>query len=114
VRVYSSLLRIDCLTINITSADAPAVLERIERLMSEVNQDQVKLDADVSGMADAFATVVAELKAQAAAHGAPLDFTNADNLLRSMQTEATSDAPPAPPAPAPDPAPVDQPPAPSA
>lgn len=68
-------------------------------IMSDVNANQTHLDTDITALTANFATVIAELKAQAAA-GAPLDFTAADALVASEAAEATADAPPAP-APAP-------------
>jgi len=73
-----------------------ARLEEIGDIMTEINADQAHLDADVKAETDAFATVIAELKAQHAA-GAPLDFTAADKFLASVQGEAVADAPPTPP-----------------
>lgn len=93
-------------------------LENVERLMTEANAEQTHLDTDVQSLTAAIAQEVAELKAQAAAAGAALDFTKLDALVASTQADATADAPPAPaPAPAPEPAPAPAPepaPAPSA
>lgn len=69
-----------------------------------MTSNQEHLDQVVQDLQASFAQVVQELKAQASA-GQPLDFTKADALVASVQSEATADAPPAPsPAPA-DPAP---------
>lgn len=63
--------------------------------MTEISSDQTHLDQDITGMQAAFQSVVDELKAQANT-GQPLDFTKADALLASMQSEATADATAAP------------------
>lgn len=81
--------------------------------MTAINQGQTHLDQDVQSLTDGFAKVVEELKAQAAA-GQPLDFTKADALVSSVQTEATADAAPSPspspsPSPTPDPSPAPSP-----
>lgn len=57
-------------------------------------ENQAHLDQDVQAIGTAVATIISELKAQAAA-GQPLDFTAADALVASTQGEATADAPPA-------------------
>jgi hypothetical protein len=79
----------------------------LEETVTSLSADQSHLDADVSELGASFAQVVEELKAQHAA-GTPLDFTNADKLVASVQGEAKADAPAAPAAS------VEQPPAPAA
>jgi hypothetical protein len=68
----------------------------MEKLMTEANADQAHLDLDVRELGQQFAIVVAELKAQAANAGTPLNFTNADALVATVTGEATADAPPVP------------------
>jgi hypothetical protein len=70
----------------------------LEETVTSLSADQSHLDADVSELGASFAQVVEELKAQHAA-GTPLDFTNADKLVASVQGEAKADAPAAPAAP---------------
>jgi hypothetical protein len=72
------------------------VYHQITRRLDRIVTNQEHLDADISGLKTAMATVIAELKAQPGA-GA-LDFTAADQLLADTQAEAATDAPPAPPA----------------
>jgi hypothetical protein len=67
----------------------------LEETVTSLSADQSHLDADVSELGASFAQVVEELKAQHAA-GTPLDFTNADKLVASVQGEAKADAPAAP------------------
>ena len=78
-------------------------LNRMEKIMSEVSNNQAKLDADVSAETAAVTqlgteleTEVAALKAQLAA-GEALDFTALDALVASTQAEAAADAPVEPP-----------------
>lgn len=68
-------------------------LHRIEHIMTEVTANQAHLDTDIAAITDSFATVIAELKAAAAA-GTPLDFAAADALVAAVQAEAAADAPP--------------------
>lgn len=87
-----------CDLLTATEFNTQLLLEIKEIAMTE-STDQQHLDADVDAMKTAFATVIAELKAQNAA-GQPLDFTAADALVTTEQTEATADAPAAPVVPA--------------
>lgn len=81
-------------------------IQHLEEREQQMSSDQSHLDTDVSELQAGFASVVAELKAQAAA-GQPLDFTNADALVGTVQAEASADAPAAPAAPPADAPPAD-------
>lgn len=71
-------------------------LRHIQNLLTTMATDQQTLDNDVQAIADSFATVVYELKLQAANAGASLNFSKLDALVASIKAEADSDAPPTP------------------
>ena len=71
------------------------LLEELTEKVQTVSENQAHLDQDVAGIATAFATAIAELKAQIAAGATPeqLDFAAADALVATVQGEADADAP---------------------
>lgn len=84
--------------------DAPAIahllhhLHRIERQMTEINENQAHLDADVASLGQATASIETEISnlKQAVANGQPVDFTGLDAALGTLQGIAPSAPAPAP------------------
>jgi hypothetical protein len=71
-------------------------LYRLEDLMTEMNDDQKRLDADVAALKQAFADEVAALKSQINTEpqrpANSLDFSGLEDLVNSVKTETTPPA----------------------